>query len=131
MKENLTKQEWILMETLWKNYPLFLSDIMKQTNGRVNWTKSTYSTYLKKMTEDGLIGYETVRGSRLYAPLVSREACMVKESRSLLSRMSEDSTLYFVTNMIREGSLSKEDRQELRNLIDELGKNGDSTDAEK
>ena len=46
---------------------------------------------------------------------------MVRESRSLMSRMTEDSAMLFVTNMIRESSLTDEDREELKKLIEELG----------
>jgi BlaI family penicillinase repressor len=121
MKESLTKQEWIIMETLWNRHPLFLSEIMESMDGRVNWTKSTYLTYLRKMGVAGYIDFCTVRGSRSYSPLIGREECMIRESRSLLSRMTEDSARLFVTNMIREGSLSSQDRRELKRLIDELG----------
>lgn len=121
MKKNLTKQEWVIMETLWDKNPMFLSDIMEQMDKRVNWTRSTYLTYLKKMVSDGYIAYETIRGSRLYTPIVGREECMVNESRFLMSHMTNDSAMYFVTNMIKEGRLSEKDREELKSLIDELG----------
>ena len=121
MKESLTKQEWIIMETLWNNSPLFLSEIMDAMQDKVNWTKSTYLTYLKKMAEKGYVGFKTIRGSSSYTPTVSREECMVRESRSLMSRMTEDSAMLFVTNMIRESSLTDEDREELKKLIEELG----------
>ena len=109
------------METLWNNSPLFLSEIMDAMQDKVNWTKSTYLTYLKKMAEKGYVGFKTIRGSRSYTPTVSREECMVRESRSLMSRMTEDSAMLFVTNMIRESSLTDEDREELKKLIEELG----------
>ncbi len=131
MKEALTKQEWIIMETLWDKNPLFLSDIMELMKGRVNWTKSTFLTYIKKMMEKGFVGYETIRGSRLYTPLVSRRRCMENESRFLMARMTEDSTKYFVTNMIKEGSLTEKDRQELKELIENLGINKDTQKEDK
>ena len=109
------------METLWNENPLFLSEIMDAMQDKVNWTKSTYLTYLKKMAEEGYVNFTTIRGSRSYTPIVSREECMVHESRSLMSRMTEDSAMLFVTNMIRESSLTDQDREELKKLIEELG----------
>lgn len=120
MKETLTKQQWAIMEALWQNSPVFLSELMDALRGKVSWTYTTFLTYLKKMVDRGFITYTTVRGSRRYEPAISREDCMVNESRSLLSRMTETSAALFVSNMIREGSLSKQDRDDLRGLIDEL-----------
>lgn len=51
---------------------------------------------------------------------MSREDCMANESRSLLSRMTENSAALFVSIMIKEGSLSREERGELQDLIDRL-----------
>ena len=119
MKESLSKAEWMVMETLWERSPMFLSDIMESMDGKVDWKKSTFSTYLKILTDEGYVGYETIRNCRSYYPLVARAQCAVNESRSLMARMTEDSARIFLSNMIKEGSLSKEDRDDLKRLIDE------------
>ena len=120
MKENLSKAEWMVMETLWGKSPMFLSEIMDTMGSKVDWKKSTFSTYLKILTDEGYIGYETIRNSRSYFPLVARAQCAVNESRSLMSRMTDDSARIFLSNMIKEGSLTKQDRDDLKKLIDEL-----------
>jgi predicted transcriptional regulator len=45
-----------------------------------------------------------------------------RKIRSLMSRMTDDSARIFLSNMIKEGSLNKEDREDLKKLIDELEK---------
>ncbi len=120
MKENLSKAEWMVMETLWGKSPMFLSEIMDTMGSKVDWKKSTFSTYLKILTDEGYIGYDTIRNSRSYFPLVARAQCAVNESRSLMSRMTDDSARIFLSNMIKEGSLTKKDRDDLKKLIDEL-----------
>ena len=120
MKESLSKAEWLVMETLWGKSPMFLSEIMETMGSKVDWKKSTFSTYLKILTDEGYIGYETIRNSRSYFPLVARAQCAVNESRSLMSRMTDDSARIFLSNMIKEGSLTKKDRDDLKKLIDEL-----------
>lgn len=125
MKETLSKAQWLIMEALWNRSPMFLSEIMEALEGQVSWTHTTFLTYLKKLVQEGFVSFETVRGSRLYAPAVSREDCVAKESRSMLSRMTESSRALFVSNMIKEGSLTKKDRNDLRDLIDELSEQED------
>lgn len=119
-KKPLSKQQWLIMEALWEQHPLFLSDLKEDLKGHGSWSHTTLLTHLKRLLEDGYVTFTTVRGSRSYSPAVTREECMTNESRQLMERMTESSAKLFVTNMIKEGSLTKEDRQELRDLIDRL-----------
>ena len=120
MKESLSKQEWVMMETLWNNSPMFLSDIMKAMAKSVDWNRSSYLTYLKRMSDKGLIGYDTVRGSRSYYPLVKREESIENESSYILSKLTQDSTRLFLASMIQKSGLSEKDREELQELIIKL-----------
>ena len=122
MKEALSRQEWVLMEALWQKNPLFLSQIMDATANAVDWNKSSYLTYLKRMTEKGLIGYTNISGNRCYTPLVKREDCIDNESSYILSKLTEDGTRLLLASMIKKSGLSEEDRDELQALISKLGK---------
>lgn len=120
MKESLSKQEWIIMETLWQGSPMFLSDIMLAMARSVDWNRSSYLTYLKRMSDKGLIGYNTVRGSRSYFPLVGREDCIENESNYILSKLTENGTRLLLASMIQKSGLSNKDRDELQELIKKL-----------
>jgi BlaI family penicillinase repressor len=120
MKNALTKHEWIIMETLWKRHPMFLSEIMTEMSRAVNWQKSTYSTYIRKLCENGYLGYKTISGNRAYFPLVEREECIISESRFMMSKLTDRSTKLFLTCMIKESGLSKEDKEDLQKLIASL-----------
>ena len=125
MKDSLSNQQWRIMEALWNNSPLYLSELRDALAGDVQWTHTTFLTYLKQLVQKGYVTYDVVRGSRRYSPAVSREDCVRQASRSLLSRMTDSSAALFVSHMIKDGSLSREDRNDLRELIDQL-----SEDAE-
>jgi BlaI family penicillinase repressor len=122
MKDMLTKQEWVLMEALWQRNPMFLSEIMETTATSVDWNRSSYLTYMKRMADKGLIGYKTVRGSRCYCPLVGRGDCIESESNYILSKLTEDSTRLLLVSMIQKSGLTEKDRDELKALIAKLGK---------
>ena len=128
MKESLSRQEWVMMETLWQGSPMFLSDIMEAMAKSVDWNRSSYLTYLKRMTDKGLIGYDTIRGSRSYYPLVKREDCIENESSYILSKLTEDSTRLLLASMIQKSGLSDKDRDALQDLIVKLS---DDTKKEK
>lgn len=120
MKDSLSKPEWTLMEALWNQSPMFLSDIMNTVNVKLNWKRTTYLTYLKKMTEEGLIGFDMIRNSRSYYPLIAREECAINASRSLMERMGDNASKIFLTNMIKEGNFTQKDRDDMKRLIEEL-----------
>jgi BlaI family penicillinase repressor len=126
MKNTLTKQEWVIMEILWKRHPLFLSEIMEEMRGVVDWKKSTFSTYMRKLCEKGYMGFKTISGNRAYSPLVKREECARTESRYILSKLTDRNAKLFLTCMIKESGLSEADRAELQALI----ANPDNRDAD-
>ncbi|MEA4890738.1 MAG: BlaI/MecI/CopY family transcriptional regulator [Clostridiaceae bacterium] len=121
MKEALTKQEWIIMETLWKQHPLFLSQIMEAMERAVDWQKSTFSTYMRKLCENGYIGYTTISGNRAYTPLADREECIRNESRHVMSKLTDKGAKMLLACMIEETGLNDKDRLELQDLITKLG----------
>lgn len=121
MKETLSRHEWVIMETLWQHAPLFLSDLMSAMETSVDWNRSSYLTYLKRMTDKGYIGYDTVRGSRRYAPLIRREDCVAAESAAMLEKMTGQSAKLFLVSLVEKSGLDESDRAELQALIARLG----------
>lgn len=117
----LTKQEWIIMETLWNQSPLFLSQIMDRMKSMVDWNSSSYLTYLKRMTDKGYIRFDTISGNRCYSPVLQREDCIDNESRFILSKMTDRSKHLLLASMIQHSGLSKAEKEELHKLIDTLG----------
>ena len=118
--ESLTKPEWMLMEALWARSPLFLSELMEATADAVHWNRSSYLTYLKRMTDRGLIAYKTISGNRCYSPLVRREDCIERERASLIAKLTESNARLLLVSMIEKSELSREDQAELGNLIAKL-----------
>ena len=117
----LTKPEWNVMETLWDQSPLFLSQIKDRTKNLVDWKTSSYLTYLKIMTEKGYIGFDTVSGNRCYYPKIKREDCIENESRHILAKLTNESSRLLLASMIKKSGLSEVDRDELLSLIAKLG----------
>jgi len=130
MKETLSKHEWTLMEALWERSPMFLSELMEATKAVLGWNSSSYSTYLKRMTDKGLLGYRTVSGNRAYRPLARREDCIETESSHILSKLTEDGRRLLLASMIEKSGLGERDRAELQRLISRLGGAGEEGEHE-
>ena len=122
MKKSLVKNEWKIMETLWEQSPLFLSQIMEEMKGDVDWQKSTFSTYIRKLFEEGYVDFKTISGNRAYFPVVSKQECAAGESRFVIDKLSDSSAKLFLSCMIRESGLDEADISELKELISDLSK---------
>lgn len=120
MSDSLSRYEWVVMEALWENHPMFLSEIMDKLEATLPWKRGTYLTYLKRMCDKGYVGFDEIRGSRSYYPLVSRKKCVQDESWQMISKMTNDSAKLFLACMIKDSGLNEEDNNELKCLIKKL-----------
>ena len=122
-KEALTKAEWLMMEALWNNQPLFLSEIMEVMQNTVDWKTSSYLTYLKRLTDSGYIGFKLISGNRRYFPIREREDCVEEESSYILSKMTDDSARLLLASMVQKTNISNDEKEQLQKLIARLTKN--------
>lgn len=125
MEKTLSKSEWAVMSALWKKPKQTISGVIKAMGGHSEWKYNTYVTYIKRMCEKGLIGYEQLGRDKFYYPLVEQKECILEESKSILQKISGKASKEFLVCMIKESGLSTEDREELKELLDSLSKKGD------
>lgn len=124
-KETLTPPEWTVMSALWGREPQSLSQVIASMGDSVDWSYTTYATYLNKMVQKGFVGFEAHGRDKFYFPLKERDECIEAEGRSLLSKLNREGAKKLLICMIREGNLTKEDQEELKNLIENLSREGE------
>ncbi len=117
MKE-LSGAEWNIMESLWEYSPKVGSQIAADMVGRIGWSRSTTLTMLKRMTEKGLIACQDNGQMKVYYPMVEREVAVRKETDSFLKRVYQGSISMLVSGFVERRRLSKEDLEELRQILD-------------
>jgi BlaI family penicillinase repressor len=125
MKETLTYPEWTVLSALWEHEPQTLSEVIGTLEGKMDWNYRTYASYLRKLCEKGLVGFESKGRDNFYYPLVSREQCIQAESRDLIRKVSKKSAKDLLICMIRESGLGPKDHAELQKLLEELSKGDD------
>ena len=123
--ESLTYPEWMVMSALWGKGPQTLSEVIKTMGDTMGWSYRTYASYLNKLCEKGLAGFEARGRDKFYFAAIGREECMRAESRSLLKKVSEKSAKELLICMIEESGLKAKDHEELKKLLDELSKESD------
>ncbi|MCK0146077.1 BlaI/MecI/CopY family transcriptional regulator [Arenibacter sp. F26102] len=118
----LSKTEEELMNHLWKLNKAFMKDLL-EVYPEPKPATTTVATLLKRMTDKGFVGYKLLVNARQYYPLVKKKDYFSKHLDGLIKTFFNDSASQFASFFAQETDLSKEELEELRNLIDTEIKN--------
>lgn len=119
-KELLTPAEWIVMNALWEQSPMTLSETIARIGERASWNYKTFAAYLAILEKKGFISAHKRGRDKFYYPLVSRQECIERESRSVVSKIEAGSVKLMVTSMVRAGNLPPEERRELLSMLEQM-----------
>lgn len=114
----LSTAEWHVMESLWEGSPKVGSRIVADLKKSVGWSRSTTLTMLRRMTDKGLILCEEGEDMKTYRPLLERREAAGKETQSFLERVYHGSLSMLVNHFVEKESLSREEIDELRRILD-------------
>lgn len=113
----VTNSEWYLMNCLWEENPRSLMQLVPLLKEQVGWSKSTCATMVRRMAEKGLIRYEENGKTKYFFPNVKKEDVVVQETRDFLQRIYDGSIGMMMSALVRQNDLSKEDIQELQEIL--------------
>lgn len=117
-KHHVTANEWKIMELLWQG-PETLMEMVTRLGKSMNWSKSTVTTMIRRMTEKELITYHTEGRTKVFRAAVSREDVVAQETDSLLERAYRGSLGMMLSAMVSHKNLSKADIDELYAILKE------------
>ena len=117
MKE-LTKAEEQLMHYLWKLKKAYLKDIVEQYPVPAP-AYTTISTVVNVLVKKGVVGFNTQGKAREYYPLVTKERYTRQSIKGLMSSFFDNSAKNFASYFAAQDSISIEELQEIRSLIDD------------
>lgn len=117
----LNDTEWEVMECLWQNSPRTLMQLVEQMKERLGWSKSTTATMVRRMEVKGYIRHEEGERARKYYPVPERGEVAETEARSLLKRVFHGNLGLLVNSLVPETKLSKEDLEELYEILRKAG----------
>ena len=115
-KHHVTANEWKIMELLWQG-PETLMEMVTRLGKSMNWSKSTVTTMIRRMTEKGLIVYEEHGRTKTFRAAVSREDVVERETDTLLDRAFNGSLGMMLSAMLQHKKLSKGDIDELYAIL--------------
>lgn len=112
----LSRSEWQVMECLWER-PHTLMELVDALGKSVGWSKSTVATMVRRMEEKGIICYEEQGRTKIFSPMISREAVTARETKNLLQRAYQGSVGLLVSAMVKSDGLTKADIDELYEIL--------------
>jgi len=101
-----------------ENEPINSIELVGLCNERFGWKKSTTYTVIKRLTERGAIKNENA----VVTSLVSRLQIQKYESEQILEKTFDNSLPGFITAFLQDKTLSEEEAQTIKNMIDEVTK---------
>ncbi len=113
----LTNAEEQVMKVIWELERAFIRDLMKEFPDPKP-AQTTVSTLLKRMIDKGFVGFRPYGNSREYYPLVSKSEYFSNQIGSIIKDFFNNSTSQFASFFADEADMTKEELEELREIVD-------------
>ena len=101
-------------EIIWANEPLHSRELVALCQKELNWNRSTTYTVLRKLCQRGIFQ----NNGGMVSSLLSREDFFSVQSGQFVEETFQGSLPAFIAAFIQRNSISREDAEEIRRMID-------------
>lgn len=98
---------------LWENEPIKSTELAKLCKDKLDWSKTTTYTVIKRLCERGVIKNENA----IVSSIVSKEEAQLSELDEMVDKKFEGSLPAFIAAFGRRQSLSDAEIEEIRRII--------------
>lgn len=99
---------------LWEHEPIKSMELAKLCKEKLDWSKTTTYTVIKRLSERGVIKNENT----IVSSIVSKEEAQMNELEELMDKKFENSLPAFIAAFGRRQSLSEAEIEEIRRIIE-------------
>ncbi len=103
---------------MWELEPISCAQIAKVCKERLEWSRTTTYTVIKRLCERGVIA----NNDSVISSLVSKDEVQLAELDEMLEKRFENSLPAFIAAFAKRQRLSQEDIEEIQKIIDRGGK---------
>jgi BlaI family transcriptional regulator, penicillinase repressor len=119
--EQVTDGELSILEVIWEQKAPTSRDIADAIYDRVSDSKmASVQKLLERLEAKGCVGRDRRERAHRFGALISREDFLQHRMRALADRLCGGAIAPLVTTLLRSKGLTKKNRDQLRQLIDEL-----------
>ena len=117
MQPKVFESEYRFCEILWENEPINSTELVKLCKEKLDWSKATTYTVIRRLAERGVLKNENA----VVSSLVSKEDIQASEIHELVSSKFGGSLPSFISTFAKHEKLSEADYEELKKMIEEIG----------
>ena len=99
---------------LWEHQPIKSGELAKLCKQKLDWSKTTTYTVIKRLSERGVVKNENT----IVTALISKEEAQLSELDELMEKKFEGSLPAFIAAFGRRQELSEEGIQQIRRIIE-------------
>lgn len=118
----ISESEWQVMKIVWTKSPITTNEVVDALTPVTTWKPKTIMTLLKRLVQKEALGYEKKGRIFEYYPRVGEQECARVESQSFLQKVYGGTLQPMLAHFLSETDLSKEDIEELKQILDERSK---------
>ena len=119
MKIDLSNSEWKLMNRLWQDAPMTITELTAALKEDTGWTKNTIITMLSRLEAKGAVRHEEGQRAKRYFPAVDREDAIEAETETFLDKVGGLGLL--MNTMVEKNTLTEDDIAELSAILEKAG----------
>lgn len=119
MKIDLSNSEWKLMNRLWQDAPMTITELTAALKEDTDWTKNTIITMLSRLEGKGAVRHEEGQRAKRYFPAVDREDAIEAETETFLDKVGGLGLL--MNAMVEKNALTEDDIAELSAILEKAG----------
>lgn len=114
MTPKIFESEYRFCLILWEHEPIKSTDLAKLCKEKLEWSKTTTYTVIKRLSERGVIKNENA----IVTSIVSKEEAQQSELEELMDKKFEGSLPAFIAAFGKRQALSDAEIEEIRKIIE-------------
>lgn len=114
MSPKIFESEYRFCLILWEHEPIKSMDLAKLCKEKLDWSKTTTYTVIKRLSERGVIRNENA----IVTSIVSKEEAQQSELEELMDKKFEGSLPAFIAAFGKRQALSDAEIEEIRRIIE-------------
>ena len=114
MTPKIFESEYRFCLILWEHEPIKSTDLMKLCKEKLEWSKTTTYTVIKRLSERGVIKNENA----IVTSIISKEEAQQSELEELMDKKFEGSLPAFIAAFGKRQALSDAEIEEIRKIIE-------------
>ena len=114
MSPKIFESEYRFCLILWEHEPIKSTDLAKLCKEKLDWSKTTTYTVIKRLSERGVIKNENA----IVSSIVSKEEAQQSELEELMDKKFEGSLPAFIAAFGKRQALSDAEIEEIRKIIE-------------